>query len=36
MRDFLDRATRKWLGLALAVIVADHLTKWWVSATLDF
>ncbi len=26
----------KWLGIALAVIVADHLTKWWVTATLDF
>lgn len=27
---------RKWLGLALAVIVLDHLTKWWVSASLDY
>ncbi|PKO63634.1 MAG: signal peptidase II, partial [Betaproteobacteria bacterium HGW-Betaproteobacteria-17] len=27
---------RKWLGLALAVIVLDHLTKWWVSSTLDY
>ncbi len=26
----------KWLGLAFAVIVADHLTKWWISSTLDF
>jgi signal peptidase II len=26
----------KWLGLALAVIVADHLTKWWVSSTLGY
>ena len=26
----------KWLGLALAVIMADHLTKWWVSSTLDY
>jgi signal peptidase II len=26
----------KWLGVAFAVIVADHLTKWWVSSTLDF
>ncbi|HEX7971586.1 MAG TPA: signal peptidase II, partial [Thiobacillus sp.] len=24
------------LGMALAVIVADHLTKWWVSSTLDY
>ncbi|NDP48436.1 MAG: lipoprotein signal peptidase [Sulfuriferula multivorans] len=27
---------RPWLGLALAVIVLDHLTKWWVSASLDY
>ncbi|MDQ1315214.1 MAG: signal peptidase [Pseudomonadota bacterium] len=27
---------RKWLWLAFAVIVADHLTKWWVSSTLDY
>jgi len=27
---------RRWLGLAFAVIVADHLTKWWVSSALDF
>ncbi len=26
----------KWLGVALAVIVLDHLTKWWVSSSLDF
>jgi signal peptidase II len=26
----------KWLAIAFAVIVADHLTKWWVSSTLDF
>lgn len=36
MLDALDPALRKWLGVALAVIVADHLTKWWVSSTLDF
>ena len=36
MPDWLNPALRKWLGLALAVIVADHLTKWWVSASLDF
>jgi signal peptidase II len=29
-------STLKWLAVALAVIVADHLTKWWVSSTLDF
>ncbi|MBI1282885.1 MAG: lipoprotein signal peptidase [Thiobacillus sp.] len=27
---------RRWLAVAFAVIVADHLTKWWVSSTLDF
>ena len=36
MKYFADPAMRKWLGLALAIIVADHLTKWWVSATLDY
>jgi signal peptidase II len=36
MLDALNPAMRKWLGVALAVIVADHLTKWWVSATLDY
>lgn len=29
-------ALLKWLGLALAIIVVDHLTKWWVSSTLDY
>jgi signal peptidase II len=27
---------RAWLGVALAVIVADHLTKFWVSSTLAY
>ena len=36
MLDALNPAMRKWLGLALAIIVADHLTKWWVSASLDY
>lgn len=36
MLKSLDPALRKWLGLAFAVIVLDHLTKWWVSATLDY
>ncbi len=36
MRELLNPAMRKWLGVALVVIVLDHLTKWWVSATLDF
>jgi signal peptidase II len=29
-------STLKWLAVAFAVIVADHLTKWLVSSTLDF
>ena len=36
MLKSLTPTLRKWLGVALAVIVADHLTKWWISATLDF
>jgi signal peptidase II len=36
MKFFTDPAMRKWLGLALAIIVLDHLTKWWVSASLDY
>jgi len=36
MLDRLDRPLRKWLGVALAVIVADHLTKFWVSSTLAY
>ena len=36
MSYFSDPAMRKWLGLALAVIVFDHLTKWWISSTLDY
>src|SRR5512139_2249092 len=36
MLDLLNPAMRKWLGVALAVIVADHLSKWWVSSTLDY
>lgn len=27
---------RKWLAVAFAVIVIDHLTKWLVSSTLEF
>jgi len=33
--SLLNPAMRKWLGVALAVIVVDHLTKFWVSSTLD-
>ncbi len=36
MREFLNPAMRRWLGVAFAVIVADHLTKFWVSSTLDY
>jgi signal peptidase II len=36
MLDLLNPAMRKWLGVALAVIVADHLTKFWVSSALDY
>jgi signal peptidase II len=32
----LNPALFKWLGIALAVIVADHLSKWWVSSAIDF
>jgi signal peptidase II len=27
---------RRWLGVALAVIVFDHFTKFWVTATLEY
>ena len=36
MLEFFNPTLRKWLGVALAVIVADHLSKFWVSSTLDF
>ena len=36
MLDLLNPAMRKWLGVALAVSVADHLTKFWVSSALDY
>lgn len=26
----------KWLGIAAWVIVLDHLSKWWISSTMDF
>jgi signal peptidase II len=32
----LTPAMLKWLGLALAVIVVDHFTKWCVTSTLDY
>lgn len=36
MHSLFAPAVRKWLWLALGVIVADHVTKWWISATLDY
>jgi signal peptidase II len=36
MSYFADPMLRKWLAVALGVIVFDHLTKWWVSASLDY
>lgn len=36
MHKWLNPALFKWLGIALVVIVADYLTKWWVSSTLDY
>ncbi len=36
MRKPATPAMRKWLGLAFAIIVADHLTKFWVSSTLEY
>lgn len=36
MHDASRFSVRTWLGLALAVIVVDHITKFWVSSTLDY
>lgn len=36
MHDANRLTLRTWLGFALAVIVVDHLTKFWVSSTLDY
>ena len=36
MNYFADPMLRKWLALAFGVIVLDHITKWWVSASLDY
>jgi signal peptidase II len=36
MLKSLTPAMLKWLALAFAVIVVDHLTKWWVTSTLDY
>jgi signal peptidase II len=32
----LDKTMNKWLGIAGLVIVLDHLSKWWISGTMDF
>lgn len=32
----LDKSMIKWLALSGLVIVLDHLTKWWVSSTMDY
>lgn len=26
----------KWLGLAALIIALDHLTKWWISSSMDY
>lgn len=26
----------KWLGLAALIIALDHLTKWWISGSMDY
>ena len=36
MLKFMTPAMRPWLGLALAIFVLDHLTKWWASSSLDY
>lgn len=36
MRNAVSSGLGRWLGLALAIIVLDHLTKWWVSSSLDY
>lgn len=36
MPERFSPALRKWLALALLIIVADHVTKFWVSSTLDY
>ena len=36
MLELLNPAMRKWLGVALVVIVLDHLTKFWVSSALAY
>lgn len=32
----LDRSMRKWLAIATLVVVLDHLSKWWISSTMDY
>ena len=32
----LDTSMRKWLALAGLVVVLDHLSKWWISTTMEY
>lgn len=36
MLESISPALRKWLAVALAVIAADHLSKFWITRTLEF
>ncbi len=36
MPDPKKSSLPKWLAIAFAVIVADHITKWWVTSSLDY
>ena len=36
MRESRNSALTKWLAIAFAVIVADLLSKWWVTSSLDY
>ena len=36
MPKLLNPEMLKWLGLAFAVIVVDHITKFWVSSTFEY
>lgn len=32
----LPTAMRKWLGVAALIIALDHLSKWWVSGSMEY
>lgn len=32
----LDRPLRKWLALAGVIVILDHLSKWWISSTMEY